>query len=92
MVAKPKPSKLPQQYTEAELIDAVETLRNSPSRVQALEDLAAQVCVCCGNRRLGVTRYPAFNSRFFAGQLLLHCARCGLAWVPDRSGRDLQVQ
>jgi len=81
-VVKRKQSKLLDKYSEEELIDVIETLRSSPSPVFMLEALVQNRCTCCGNTDLGVSRYPAFNSRFFAGLILMHCKSCGLVWVP----------
>jgi 2-polyprenyl-3-methyl-5-hydroxy-6-metoxy-1,4-benzoquinol methylase len=79
---KHKQNKRLAKSAKEELIKVVSTLRSSPSPVFMLDALSKQSCICCGNRDLGVSRYPAFNSRFFTGLLLMHCLKCGLVWVP----------
>lgn len=63
-------------------IGALRALRAAPSPMVPLGNLAEEVCVACGAVDLQVGRYPAYKSPVFAGQLLLQCRCCGLAWVP----------
>jgi SAM-dependent methyltransferase len=63
-------------------IGALRALRAAPSPMVPLGVLAEEVCLACGAVDLQVGRYPAYKSPVFAGQLLLQCRCCGLAWVP----------
>ncbi|WP_172300528.1 bifunctional 2-polyprenyl-6-hydroxyphenol methylase/3-demethylubiquinol 3-O-methyltransferase UbiG [Pseudoruegeria sp. HB172150] len=60
----------------------IRALRCAPSPMVPLAGLARQRCIACGGTDLSVCRYPAYQSRFFAGLILAQCGACGLAWVP----------
>lgn len=68
---------------------ALHNIRNAPSPLVPLTEIADQSCVCCGGTELGVSRYPPFATSFFSGLILAHCLRCGCAWVPVR---DLDLE
>jgi SAM-dependent methyltransferase len=70
-------------------LGALRALRAAPSPMVPLSRLAQEVCAACGAQDHQVGRYPAYKSAVFAGQVLLQCRCCGLAWVP--AGEDLDL-
>lgn len=64
----------------------VNTLRTAPSKFYDVEDLNRLECPSCGHRTsYSVARYPASKSKVFAGQLLVKCNRCDMAFVSDEA-------
>jgi SAM-dependent methyltransferase len=63
---------------------ALKRIRTAPSPMVGIPDLVRQRCIGCGGSsdHIGICRYPAYNSGFFAGLVLAQCKTCGLGWVP----------
>lgn len=61
----------------------VDNLRNAPSKFYSLDELSQIKCPCCSKSDYQVSRYPASKSKVFAGQILLQCMNCKVAFVPN---------
>ncbi len=72
-------------------LGALRALRAAPSPMVPLSRLVAEVCAACAAQDVQVGRYPAYRSAVFAGQLLVQCRCCGLAWVPGGGALDLDA-
>lgn len=74
-----------QQYSELEkeYRTIIGNIRSAPSPYFDLEQLSQIGCPCCGLSKYAVRRYPAHKSKTFAGQILLQCKVCSVAFVPN---------